>query len=128
MNYKHSELRSTASERGSSVDKSKYPPNWKEIVEWIRRRSGNRCECTGECGLHEGRRCIERNGEPATYAKGTIVLTTAHLDHDPGNNVPDNLKHMCQRCHLRVDRFQHAYNSRITRDAKKGQGHLFGRK
>ena len=32
-----------------------------------------------------------------------IVLTVAHLDHDVTNNNNDNLKLMCQRCHLRYD-------------------------
>lgn len=33
-----------------------------------------------------------------------IVLTVAHLDHNPENNDPKNLKAMCQRCHNRYDR------------------------
>jgi hypothetical protein len=33
-----------------------------------------------------------------------IVLTVAHLDHNPENCDPANLKAMCQRCHNRYDR------------------------
>ena len=29
-----------------------------------------------------------------------VVLATAHLDHDPTNNRPRNLKALCQRCHM----------------------------
>ena len=29
-----------------------------------------------------------------------IVLAAAHLDHDPSNNRPGNLRSLCQRCHL----------------------------
>jgi hypothetical protein len=30
----------------------RYPSNWKtEVVPRIRARSGNRCECTGQCGV-----------------------------------------------------------------------------
>lgn len=32
-----------------------------------------------------------------------IVLTVAHLDHDPSNCAEDNLKALCQRCHNRYD-------------------------
>lgn len=65
------------------VDWKRYPPHWKEISWKIRERSGGQCECHGECGLHKTnpgpRRCCERNGEPAVWAKGKIVLTVAHL-------------------------------------------------
>jgi 5-methylcytosine-specific restriction endonuclease McrA len=32
-----------------------------------------------------------------------IVLTVAHLDHDPQNNDPANLMALCQYCHNRYD-------------------------
>ena len=33
-------------------NRARYPKNWKsEIVPRIRARSGNRCECTGQCGI-----------------------------------------------------------------------------
>lgn len=37
-----------------------------------------------------------------------VVLTTAHLDHDPSNNAPDNLRVLCARCHLKYDQAHHA--------------------
>lgn len=33
-----------------------------------------------------------------------IVLTVAHLDHQPENCDPENLKAMCQKCHNNYDR------------------------
>lgn len=99
-------------------EKSRYPKNWKEISLRIRERSGGRCECTTECGLHAEWRCVEVHGTPAIFAKGKVILTTAHLDRQPENCSPDNLKAMCQRCHLRYDRPQHAENARVTREAK----------
>ncbi len=33
-----------------------------------------------------------------------IVLTVAHLDHDPTNNDHSNLLGICQRCHNKYDR------------------------
>ena len=110
-------------------NKSRYPPNWKtEIVPRIRRRSGGRCECTGQCGLHKTtggrRRCVERNGEPAKWAKGKVVLTVAHLDHTPENCDDDNLLDMCQRCHLRYDVKHHNGTRRRTLEQKTGQQNL----
>lgn len=50
-----------------------------------------------------------------------IVLTTAHLDHNPRNNHPKNLAVLCQRCHLLHDRDHHiasrAGNVRRAREA-----------
>lgn len=103
-----------------------YPAGWAEISLSIRERAGGRCECEGECGLHTTTgRCTERNGAPATYAKGRIVLTVAHLDHTPANCADDNLKAMCQRCHLRYDVEHHKANRIRNLDQKRGQTRLF---
>lgn len=105
-------------------ERARYPKNWKEISARIRARSGGRCECVAECGLHTSYRCQEWNGKAAIFAKGKIVLTVAHLDHTPENCSDDNLKAMCQRCHLRYDRKQHAENARRTREAGSPQMRL----
>lgn len=102
-------------------NRGRYPANWPEIRERIRQRSGNRCECIGQCGLHRGRRCVERNGEPATFARGKVVLTVAHFpDHAPENCADGNLIHACQRCHLRMDRQHH----KVSAIEAQGQGLL----
>lgn len=107
-----------------------YPRDWKQISRSIRERSSGRCECPGDCGRgpmhlcegeHNTGRCIERNGKDAVYQRGTIVLTVAHLDHDPGNNDPSNLRAMCQACHLSYDRARHALTRAETRDLRDGQ-------
>lgn len=107
----------------------RYPSNWKAISASIKARSGGQCECAGECGLHcttpGPRRCIEQHGEPAKWAKGTVILTVAHLDHQPENCDPANLKAMCQRCHLRYDREHHQRNAAATRRTKKQNRELF---
>lgn len=99
-------------------NRRRYPPNWKAVSLYIRNeRAGGRCECMSECGLHTTTgRCTERNGQPAAWANGKVVLTVAHLDHTPENVDHDNLKAMCQRCHLRYDRDHHAE----TRAARHG--------
>lgn len=114
-------------------NKKLYPPYWRQLSEYIRtERAGNKCEiCTVENHLyvfrckHEGRECyqtIEGNLYDANTSKLIaedteswdlvaiatdkairIVLTVAHLDHNPTNSHPSNLKALCQRCHNRYD-------------------------
>lgn len=54
-----------------------------------------------------------------------IVLTTAHLDHDPKNCAPDNLAPMCQRHHLAYDHRHHMESAYATRRAGRAIGDLF---
>lgn len=93
-----------------------YPANWPEISRAINERAGGRCECEGECGLHKThpgpRRCTERHGNKARWAAGYVVLTVAHLNHTPADCRPENLKAMCQRCHLRYDTDHHIHSRR----------------
>ncbi len=105
----------------------RYPHNWPQISLAIRSRAEGRCECSGQCGLHRGRRCEELNGEPAKWARGKVMLTVAHLNHAPEDCREENLAAMCQTCHLRYDRLQHGEASARTRDEKRraGQGALF---
>jgi len=97
--------------------KAAYGPDWEAVSREIRDRSSGRCECAGECGwdphvsvfhlvgIVEGceYRCTARHGWPSPYTGSMVVLTTAHLDHNPGVNDRDRLKAMCQGCHLRYD-------------------------
>lgn len=67
------------------VDYKRYPENWHEISAYIRfERAGGRCECTGECGLHEGR-CEAEHGKAHPVTGSRVVLTTAHLGTDTGD-------------------------------------------
>lgn len=111
------------------ADRARYPKDWRAIVAKVRRRSGGRCECVGECDLeHRGRRgrCVEVHGRAARHFNGRVVLTTAHLDHRPETRSLRRLRHMCQRCHLRYDRHHHAATARATREAASGQLRLPG--
>ena len=38
-----------------------------------------------------------------------VVLACAHLDHDPGHNMPANLAALCQRCHMLHDAAEHRW-------------------
>jgi len=96
-----------------------YPVNWKEISLRIRARAKGRCECDGLCGLHHGRRCIEIHGRKAVWAKGKVILTVAHLRPPESDCRDENLRALCQRCHLRYDTPQHVKNAAETRRLKR---------
>jgi hypothetical protein len=101
-------------------NRDRYPADWPAISRAIKvDRAGGRCECEGECGrgTHEGR-CPNRHGEPAYGTGSKVVLTTAHLDHIPENCEPENLKAMCQGCHLHYDRDHHAQTRASSRRAE----------
>ena len=111
-------------------DYSKYPPNWKtEIRPRILERAKNCCETCGvknniiirrykknpfqyTCWNEETFQMILRSKFTGMIIERDyllpikIILTIAHLDHDPKNwNVKDErLKALCQRCHLLYDR------------------------
>ena len=63
--------------------------------------------------------------ERSTVKKTRVVLTIAHLDHDPTHNTPENLRAWCQACHLAHDTEQHRSTRARTRDLRAGQRRLF---
>lgn len=86
------------------INKEDYPDDWEAISWEIRNvRAENRCECEGECGLHDGR-CTAVNYKPHPVTGSKVILTVAHLDQDSTHGDPTRLKAMCQRCHLTYDR------------------------
>src|SRR4030067_2907776 len=93
-----------------SKEKQKlYPDNWPEIRARILKRADNRCE---NCGAE--------NYKPNPETGPRVVLTIAHVNHNPRNNEDNNLRSWCPRCHLRHDAKHHAENARKTRDKKNG--------
>lgn len=128
-----------------------YPIDWKELSNVIRfdRAKG----CCEQCGrshgqiiLHLGDGCwwdaqqlIWRNGRgrvvkltpPECMPNGTMTAATrvylacAHLDHDPGNNEPSNLKALCQRCHIIHDRADHLRQHWFTYRLRRVLGDLY---
>lgn len=134
------------------IDYADYPDNWKtEIRPAVLRRAGGdadnpaigaKCE---ECGVEnyaEGMRSLDGTFFEAQLINGMksdrgialfgwdakeikIVLTISHTDHDINNNEMENLKALCQRCHLRHDAPFHAANRRRNKAKKAGQMFLF---
>ena len=55
----------------------------------------------------------------ASPARVRVVLTIAHFNHTPGDDRDENLKALCQWCHLAHDRDQHRATRRHTKDARR---------
>ena len=98
-------------------NRARYGADWPAYSDRIRfDRAGGRCECEGECGrgTHAGR-CPNLHGEPAYGTGSKVVLTVAHLTHEPECRDDDKVKAMCQGCHLHYDRDHHAKTAYRTR-------------
>lgn len=104
----------------SPENRARYPEDWPEIRERIRARSGDRCE-----GSPDFPDCRAENGRPHPETGSKVVLTVAHLDHTPENCDEANLRHWCQRCHLRYDKRHHRANADRTRRARRAGGDFF---
>jgi hypothetical protein len=98
-------------------NKKRYPENWKEIRERILIHAKNRCE---KCGIKNYSKYFNKDGKLCK-----VVLTIAHLDHIPENCNDDNLKALCQKCHLTYDARHHADTAYMTKLSKTGQRLLF---
>lgn len=133
-------------------NKKLYPPNWaSEIRPAALESAGNKCQfCLVPDkifiarGLWQGEPVWQdddgaihsaNDGRYITHnycsdLEGTVthcgvVLTIMHLDHDPTNCEPENLKAACQRCHLNYDREDNQKKARETRKKNRGLIDLF---
>jgi hypothetical protein len=101
--------------------RARYPKEWKAVSLRIRERAGNRCE--GAPGIYDD--CRAENGKPHPVTGSRVVLTVAHMDHQPENVADANLRALCQRCHLTYDAKHHARNAHSTRRNRCAAGDLF---
>lgn len=106
-------------------NKSRYPDDWKQISEAVRERAGHRCEWCGKpnrrivvCSAggrwfdldagywrdrFGGYIPLAKQPEVSEQRSVFVVLTVAHLNHTPEDSRPENLRGLCQACHLRYD-------------------------
>lgn len=91
------------------MNRSLYPADWDAIAFSIKDAAGWKCQ---ECGMQ-----CRRPGEPFDTHRRT--LTVAHLNHDPADCRPENLKALCSGCHLRYDARHHAETRRKSRGIKQ---------
>ncbi len=98
------------------IDYKEYHPKWKLIRRLIMKRANDCCEGTPRFPY-----CRRENHSvkvtKTKYFRSTtrIILTIAHLDHDKKNNRFNNLKALCQRCHLDYDLGRHIDNRKYGR-------------
>lgn len=128
------------------MDRARYPKNWEEIAHQVKQAAGWRCqECDRPCrppnmSWFDFQEAIETQesgwsddlfeevedeefGLVSAPRFTRFVLTVAHLDQDPGNNDPANLKALCSVCHLRHDAPYREANRRAKLE-RRGQLNL----
>lgn len=113
-------------------NKELYPENWDEISLRIREEAGQKCEwckkpnsqivCCAAGGFwwdDEAEAWRDKQGKifPGTPPAGgwrrvRVILTVAHLNHDPSDCRRENLRALCQSCHLTYDAAHHAETRR----------------
>jgi len=87
-------------------NKKKYPVDWNSISARIRfDRAQNRCEI-----------CGAQNYQPHPVTGKKVVLTVAHLNRNTADNRDENLKALCQSCHLNHDRADNARRRRYGKE------------
>lgn len=125
----------------------RYPDDWTVVRGRILERAEHRCE---ECrvGNHwrgyrlpDGTFVLtgfnqrlarvwpplwEIQPHPRCERELEIVLTVAHLDHQPENCAEENLRALCQRCHLAYDLLHHLRTAYETRRRGRAIADLFG--
>lgn len=102
--------------------KQDYHPNFERRANWRKKRVGYACE---QCGAKRHEERISREGRPYK-----VALNAAHVNHDP-HKRDAKLIILCQVCHLRYDRDDHADKAsrtyhRKNREAQVANGQLVG--
>lgn len=129
--------------RTAAVDRAKrrcqrcgvpnYAVGWRDADGRFRRAGGNRIwddAGFGALPYAEARELADYandvdDGGPNGERVIVIVLTVAHLNHDPTDCRADNLEALCQRCHLRHDQAHHQRTAASTRRTARHKGDLF---
>jgi nitrate/TMAO reductase-like tetraheme cytochrome c subunit len=119
------------------MERDRYPDNWNQMSLKIRIAANHKCQMCGK----ECRRPSEKlsdfvlriygglKGDRWEEARDAIDhpqkyrLTGAHLDQNPANNHPSNLKALCMCCHINHDRDFLAHNA-IAKRERRGQTKL----
>jgi hypothetical protein len=125
-----------------------YPIDWPQLSRWVRfERAAGICEecarphgtliaCLGDGRWYDEKRerWRDRRGKRTQFPSPEelrrtritlVILSAAHLDHDPSHNLPRNLAALCQRCHLIHDRPHHLLQRRLTYRARLANGDFF---
>ncbi len=95
---------------------AEYPANWPELRAAVHARAGNRCE-----GSPAYPDCRAENGKPHPVTGSRVCCTTAHLHGTSKRSTNiDDLRFMCNRCHLYYDLSHHMAVQRANRERRRG--------
>ncbi len=127
------------------INRSLYPDNWEAIALSIKTAANWTCEWCGKpcrppgVSQKETEQWLLENhpewlpslydvvddeelGEVTITKPQRFTLTTAHLNHQPSDCSPENLKALCSVCHLNLDR--NDWNrTRKVREMRKRERH-----
>jgi len=136
-------------------NKARYPRNWPTISQQVRERAGQKCERCGapngrliRRGKTEDGQAVWRMSYDSCYMDGVcaetgllvpdtdedsvaygdpvkVILTVAHLDHQPENCDPANLRAWCQRCHNVYDAPMRRAGTKTRKRAANAVGDMF---
>ena len=125
-----------------------YPSHWRKLSDRVRfKHAAGRCQVCRRPHLARVR-CLpngqwfdqassfwrDHGGRPAQTPDlveligirvTRVVLAAAHLDNNPRNNRLQNLRALCQRCHLLHDRSYHLRQRWVTSRRRWAVGDLF---
>jgi len=119
-------------------DRKLYPKDWEAIAwgikdasNWQCQECGRECRKPGEDWFNFTNRLVKGNWRDNDRLIHEIskhpvrwVLTVAHLNHQPEDCRPENLRAMCAPCHCRYDLRAMATKRRIKAE-RNGQLTLF---
>ncbi|NET39591.1 MAG: HNH endonuclease [Cyanothece sp. SIO1E1] len=108
------------------MNRQLYPHDWEAIALAIKRQANWQCQqCCRPCKRPDQtwldfKRFLKQMGLwsliERPFKRGRFVLTVAHLDHQPANCDPANLRAWCSVCHLRYDTRAMATKKRLKRE------------
>ena len=101
-------------------ERARYPADWRAISLAVREAA--EWTCQGAPGIYDDCRSVHGHPHPVTGSR--VVLTVAHLNHQPEDCSPGNLRALCQRCHLAYDAGHHQATARASRRARLAVGDL----
>lgn len=92
------------------IIRDRYSDDWPQVAHalkvaagWTCQRCGRPCRWPGESWAELGDRAIALGWGLELHKPGRFILTTAHLNQNPGDDDPANLAALCSPCHLRHD-------------------------
>lgn len=87
--------------------RARYAADFHDLRAALFVRADSSCE-----GIPDGPACGAQAGGIHPASGSRVRLQVAHLDRNILNNSPENLRLLCERCHVTIDADQHGYSAR----------------